>query len=313
MKSAPLAGIGSLGYALGDLYPIEALEVLREKPELLASLKTKGVSRFAQATDTPVELAYRAARETLDSSGVEAADVEAIVYASTSFWEKQFYSERDIAWLMNQLGLVNAYPVGVFLPGCANATSSMRVAINMIRAEGYRNVMVVTTDKVIPGDSIKRVMWPDVSVLSDAAASFMVTSTGQTEFDVIAISHHSAPFMWDLDNQNNVAAFLMSTVKGAQQTVADVLQRANLTTSGIRTLLTNNYNNAVMQMIARKCGFDENQVYLRNVSRFAHGYAADTLVNLKDDVAGRPANRGDLFMLLGTGHKNWGAVVLCKT
>lgn len=313
MSAKSIAGIGSIGYAIGDLHPIEELKALTEKPDTLASLKAKGIAYFAETTDTPAELACRAARETLSVSGVDGADVEAIIYASTSFWEKQFYSERDIAWLMNDLGLVNAYPVGVFLPGCANATSAMRVAINMIHAEGYRNVMVVTTDKVVPGNSAKRVMWPDVSVLSDAAASFMVTPAGQTEFDVIAISHHSAPFMWDFDNQNNLAAFLLSTVKGAQQTVADALERAGLVAYDIRTLLTNNYSNAVMQMIARKCGFDEEQIYLGNVARFGHAYAADTLINLKDDLTNRPADRGDRFVLLGTGHKNWGAVVLRKT
>ncbi len=313
MNSTPVAAIGNLGYALGDLYPLQVLDVLADNQKLLTALKAKGILHFAQATDTPVELAYRAARETLDSSEVKAKDIEAIVYASTSFWKKQFYSERDIAWLMNQLGLVNAYPVGVFLPGCANAISSMRVAINMIRAEDYRNVMVVTTDKVIPRDSVKRIMWPDVSVLSDAAASFLVTPGNQGEFNVISASNKSTPLMWDLDNQSNLAAFLVSTVKGAQQTVAEALQLANVAPSSIRTLLSNNYNNDVMGMMARKCGLNEDRVYLGNVSRFAHAYAADTLINLKDHLSKSHAKQGDCFMLLGTGHKNWGAVVLQKT
>ena len=90
MNSERLAAIGNLGYALGDLYPLQVLDVLADNQNLLTALKAKGVLHFAQATGTPVELAYCAACETLDSSGVNAGDIEAIVYASTSFWEKQF-------------------------------------------------------------------------------------------------------------------------------------------------------------------------------------------------------------------------------
>lgn len=313
MTAVALAGMGSIGYALGRLRSIEELDALAEQPEALAALRAKGVALFSEAEETPAQLAAQAASQTLALSNVAAGDIEALVYASTSFWEKQFYSEHDVAWLMNELGLVNAYPIGVFLPGCANAVTSLRVAVNMIRAEGYRRVLVVTTDKLAPGDSAKRVMWPDVSVLSDAAASFMVTSAGDAEFDVTGIGHHSAPYMWDLDGKSNLAAFLLATVRGAQKTADRALLAARLTPGDTRGLITNNYNHAVMRMIAQKCGFDESQVYLGNVSRFAHGYAADTLINLHDCLAECPAAPGDSFLMLGTGHKNWASAVLRKT
>ncbi|HNY41688.1 MAG TPA: 3-oxoacyl-[acyl-carrier-protein] synthase III C-terminal domain-containing protein [Bryobacteraceae bacterium] len=313
MTMGALAGVGAIGYALGRLRSIEELDALTERPETLAALQAKGVRYFSDADETPAQLAAKAASQTLAFSNVAASDIEALVYASTSFWEKRFYSEHDVAWLMNELGLINAHPIGIFLPGCANAITSLRVAVNMIRAEGYRRVLVVTTDKLAPGDSAKRVMWPDVSVLSDAAASFMVTPAGEAEFEITGIGHHSAPYMWDLDSNSNLAAFLVATVRGAQKTANRALQAARLTPRKTRGLITNNYNHAVMRMIAQKCGFDESQVYLGNVSRFAHGYAADTLINLHDYLAERPVAPGESFLLLGTGHKNWAAAVLRKT
>jgi 3-oxoacyl-[acyl-carrier-protein] synthase III len=312
VKVNPLASLGNIGYVLGDPRPVEHLQALSRKQELLAALKAKGISQFCESACLPIELASIAARETLDSAGVHGADIQAIVYATTSFWEKRFHSERDITWLMNELGMRNAYPVGVFLPGCANATSALRVAVNMIRAEGYDNVMVVTTDKVAPGNDENRIMWPDVSILSDAAAACLVSPARRRDFDIVSISHHSAPFMWDVDSQSNLAAFLLSTVKGTQQTALDALQLAKLVAGDIRGLLTNNYNIPVMHAMARQCGFQESQVYCGNVARFAHGYAADSLINLKDYVVGHPPDSGEYFMLLATGHKNWGGVVLRK-
>lgn len=312
MRNESLAGIGSISYAIGDRRPIEELKVFSDKESTLSSLKKKGVEYFSESTCTPAELALHAAKNTLEISGVNGADIEAIIYATTSFWEKQFYSERDIAWLMNELGLINAYPIGVFLPGCTNVVSAMHIAVNMIRAEGCENIIVVTTDRVVPDNDSKRVMWPDVTILSDAAASFMVTRKSRSDFDIVAISHKSSPFMWDLDYQNNFAAFLISTVKGAQKTVKDVMESACLPPSSVRTLLTNNYNIPVMKMLARKCGFDEGKIYLGNVSRIGHAYSADLLINIKDALDDHPAQRGDQFLMLGTGHKNWGGVVLRK-
>ncbi|WP_397392733.1 3-oxoacyl-[acyl-carrier-protein] synthase III C-terminal domain-containing protein [Polynucleobacter sp.] len=312
MSQLSLASVGSIGYALGCLRPIDQLEALSEKPESLAALRAKGVMYFSEANKTPVELAVEAASQTLAQSNAMPSEIEAVIYASTSFWEKSFYSERDVAWLMNKLGLVNAYPVGIFLPGCANAITSLRIAINMIRAEGCRRILVVTTDKASPSDSSKRIMWPDVSVLSDAAASCIVTSSGDAEFDVVGVGSYSAPHMWDLDNKGNLAAFLLETVRGAQKMAKFALLTSDLTPGTVNRLITNNYNHAVMKMIAWKCGFNEDQIFLDNVSRFAHAYAADTLINLHDCLAEQPASSGDSFLLLGTGQKNWASAVLRK-
>lgn len=312
MSQVSLASVGGIGYALGCLRSIDQLETLSKKPESLAALRAKGVMYYSEANETPAQLAAESACQTIAQSNVMPSEIEAVVYASTSFWEKRFYSEHDVAWLMNKLGLVNAYPVGVFLPGCANAITSLRIAINMIRAEGCRRILVITTDKVSPGDSSKRIMWPDVSVLSDAAASCMVTSVGDAEFDVIGVGHYSAPRMWDLDSKDNLAAFLLETVRGAQKTANSALQAADLAPRAVNRLITNNYNHAVMRMIAKKCGFYEDQIFLGNVSRFAHAYAADTLINLHDCLVERPASLGDNFLLLGTGQKNWASALLRK-
>lgn len=312
MIPAPVA-VSGLAYEIGDLKPLESIEALRRSERSLISLRDKGVRRYAESELGPAAMAARAARRTLGITGVAPRDIDAVIYASTSFWEKRFTTEREISWLLFELGLENAHPVGVFLPGCANASISIRMAANLVRAEGYRHVLVATADKVAPEHPEKRVMWPDVSVLSDSAASCLVGAAGTGSFDVLRMAHRSSPAMWDLDADSNLAAFLMGTVKGARRTAHAVLSAAEVEPAAIRRLITNNYNEPVMRMMARQCGFAEEQAFLDNVPRFAHGYAADTLINLADCTAHEPAAPGDLYFLLGTGHKNWGAALLRKT
>ena len=236
-----------------------------------------------------------------------------MIYASISLWKKQFYTEQEINWLLFELSLQNAYPIGLFLPGCANLSAALHVAANLVRGEGHKRVLVVTTDKVMPGLSENRIMGPDISVLNDAAGSCLVSPEGTGEFDLLAIAQHSAPQMWDLDRQSNLPAFLVGTIHGAKHVTNRVLTAAGIPASKVKCLITNNYNLPVMKTLARICGFNEDQTYLHNVSRFAHGYAADTLINLYDHIKEVPAVRGDSYFLLGTGHKNWGGVLLSKT
>lgn len=307
-----LAAIRSIRYALGESRPLAGLGLAPTHAAALDALHEKGVLQYAESTLSPVELAYEAARRTLDDARLPAAEVDAVIYATTSFWNERFRKESDIAWLQHKLGLADAFPVGVFMPGCANAVVAVRMAINLVRAEGCRHVLVVTTDKVMPGDAARRVMWPDVSVLSDGAAAALVSCAGGGEWDVLGIAQRSAPQMWDLDGTSNLAAFLVGTVRGASRTVAGLLATTGLQAAQFRHLITNNYNVPVMRMIASRCGFAPEQAYLGNVARFAHAYAADVLVNLQDatgaDAGGRAP--GALHFLLATGHKNWAAMVL---
>jgi 3-oxoacyl-[acyl-carrier-protein] synthase-3 len=192
------------------------------------------------------------------------------------------------------------------------------VAANFVRAEELRNVLVVTTDQVSPHDEHLRVMWPDVSVLSDAAASCLVSSSpgvdegGVGAFEVRSLVHHSAPAMWDLNAASNLAAFLMGTTKGARRTAAMALERAQVPPSRIANLLSSTYNCAVNEMMARQCGFSSDQLWLENIPRLGHAFSADTLINLFDAASAQPPAEGDQFLLLATGHKNWGATVLKK-
>lgn len=306
-----LAAIRSIRYSLGAPHPVAELSLAPQHATALAALGTKGLLDYAQSSLSPVELASDAAHRTLCDAGLPAAEVDAVIYATTTFWDERFRKESDIAWLLHELGLCNAFPIGVFLPGCANAVVATRMAVNLVRAEGYRNVLVVSTDKVMPGDATRRVMWPDVSVLSDGAASALVSAAGSGDWDILAVTQRSAPQMWDLDSASNLAAFLVGTVRGAKQTVADLLAATGLCSSEFGRFITNNYNVPVMNMIASCCGFESHQVYVDNVARFAHAYAADVLINLHD--AARDSNcrvPGELQFLLATGHKNWAAMVL---
>ncbi|HDI2995302.1 hypothetical protein OHW01_12190 [Acinetobacter baumannii] len=303
-------GIKGLNYSLGK---IESIDKVINNPDLLSKLRNKGLETFSNSELTPAELAYLSINKTIESAGIDPKDIEVVVYASTSFWRKNFYTEYDIAWLMHTLKLENAFPIGIFLPGCANAINALHVAVNLVKADNYKNVLVVTTDKVNPESNDYRLMKPDISILSDAASSFIVSCENDIDFKVDSIYHHSFPHMWNLDYEHDFVANLVATFKGSQIAIENILKKSSLDYSEISKIFMNNYNIPVIEMIGKKCGFSENQIYLNNVKKIAHAYASDTLINMKDHIDSINIGKNEHFLLLGTGHKNWAGTVLTKT
>ncbi len=303
-------GILGLNYFLGNIEPIETI-INDEK--LVEIFNKKGVFSFSNARCTPAELAYSSINKTLKDANIDRMEIDALVYASTSFWEKRFYTEYDIAWLMHTLELNNAFPIGVFLPGCANAINALHMAVNLIKADGYKNILVVTTDKVNPENNKFRLMSPDISILSDAASSFIVSSdTSKIDYIFEGVYHHSFPHMWNLDYEHDFVANLMATFKGSQIAIDNILKKCGVEKNEISKIFMNNYNIPVVQMIGKQNKFNENQLYLENIKKFAHAYASDTLINLKDYSVVNDMSTGDKFLLLGTGHKNWAGTILTK-
>ncbi|GAA5557103.1 hypothetical protein Asch01_01821 [Acinetobacter schindleri] len=303
-------GILGLNYFLGN---IESIETIINDEKLVEIFNKKGVFSFSNARCTPAELAYSSINKTLKNVNIDRMEIDALVYASTSFWEKRFYTEYDIAWLMHTLELNNAFPIGVFLPGCANAINALHMAVNLIKADGYKNILVVTTDKVNPENNDFRLMAPDISILSDAASSFLVSSDmSKIDYTVEGIYHHSFPHMWNLDYEHDFVANLMATFKGSQIAIDNILKKCDVEKDEISKIFMNNYNVPVVQMIGKQNKFSENQLYLENIKKFAHAYASDTLINLKDYSVVNDISIGDKFLLLGTGHKNWAGTILTK-
>jgi len=305
-----MVALAGIRYSLGDAFPLEEIPALTRRPDVLYSLKEKGLVCCSVTTKRPTELALKSARETLNVTRISGSDLDAVIYATTSFSDKSFYSERDVAWLMHSLGASRAFGTGTFFPGCANAVSALRVAANLVRAEGMSRILVIIADKADPSSEEARVMWPDISVLSDASVSFVVTDGCVTEFEVMAIRQYSSPAMWDMDYNRNQAAFFLETAKGAAHAARETLAELGLVPEECAALITNNYNRPVMEMIARRCGFESDQVYFDNVPRLAHAFAADTIINLADLISTHGVAGHDPYFLLATGHKNWGSVVL---
>jgi 3-oxoacyl-[acyl-carrier-protein] synthase III len=300
--------ISGVSYELGSSSPISEICELKENPELLDAFQTLGLKSYCKSSISPADLARPALARTLEATGIEPRRVDALVYATSSFWNPAFQRREEISRLIDDLELENAYPIGVTLSESANLQSAMRVAAGLVALGDCDNVLVVATDCISDADS--RIVAPGISVKSDAAASCLISADPNADFELLGARQTIRPGLWNVDAERDLMHYMQSINDALAKTVRGVLEACGCDRGDIRQVIANNYNISVLRTYAATLGFDPTRIYSKNIGRTAHAVAADNLINLADYVAECPPPRGSLFALIGAGPNLWGASVL---
>lgn len=304
----------SLGYKLGDSYPIDEIDELKERAEeeLLETLLEVGLEKYTKSDLSPFEMAKLSIKSSFENASITSNKIDAVIYATSSFWDPSFSSTTEISRLINECNLDNAYPIGLFFSECGNMQIAIRVGSSLIKSQEFKNILVVATDKI--GYNQTRMVPPDISICSDAAASCLLSSEIEEGYEVVSTTQHMNAAMADIDPTNfeQIEQYLDTAMNGIQQTIHKTMQNTLKTSNDFKQVIMNNYNLSVTQTICKLGGFEYKQVFKENISRFAHALACDTLINLADFSEKNHLDSGDLLLLLGTGSSTWGANVISK-
>jgi len=312
MKDYNNVYLTALAYELGELQSITEIDELKNNPELLNTFLTVGLEKYSNTNSKTLEMAKKSASVTIDKANLSPKDIDLLIYATYSFWDFQSPGYVEIAHLINELGLKNAYPIGTFLSGCANLQTAIRLGTNLIRTEGYKNVLIITADRISEQQS--RIVQPNISILSDASASCILTNDeSKSEFEVICTSQNTDPGIMRLDFDKQSLEYFSKTIEGTKNAVKKALTSIQKEPNNFSKLITNNYNLSVTKSIGASLKFNFDQIYTKNISRFAHANAADNLINLHDFSKEKSLLTNDLILLLGSGPSTWGCIILAKS
>jgi 3-oxoacyl-[acyl-carrier-protein] synthase-3 len=293
----------SIGQSLGEARPIAGIEPIARDPDLLDFLHANGLRDYRLADRDPPLLATEAMRASLERSGLDPRQVGAIVWSSTSFQQRSWYTD-DISRQLGELGLWTAVPIGVTLSECGNLAASLQVAAGLV-ADGHRHVMVVVADRC-PGPD-QRLVAPSLAVLSDGAASCIV-SAEPGGFELLAVAqcanHRARP-----EQPAGSMQVLRHNAEGMRRAATAALAKAGLEPDAVAAMITNNLASSILEMFATQAGISFARVYTDHLASHGHVYAADGLLNLDDC----PVGKGEALLVATNGTCNWGAMVLRRT
>lgn len=307
-----LCHLGHISYEIGEQKNIENLPFFQKESELLEIFQARGLRHYSESNLRPHELAKLVLQRSLEQSDIRPNLIDCVVIATDSFWDESAYSRTQMNHTMNELGLTNAYPIGISMLECTSSSIALQVASNLIYTKKANNVLVVCTNKVKPGHDNERIIQPGISILSDAAAACILSSEKKLDFELLTVEQSHSSFLENLNPEENFEDFVQGSVAGFAAVAKKVFHRLNLDENDFQWLITNNYLPHIIMMFANKIGFQSSKCFLNNIPRFAHAHTADTLINLKDCSDSGSITTGSKLLLLSNSPTSWGAVALKK-
>ncbi|MEC4718511.1 3-oxoacyl-[acyl-carrier-protein] synthase III C-terminal domain-containing protein [Noviherbaspirillum sp. CPCC 100848] len=311
--TGPAIGLRGIAYYVGDSVPIEELSCMANDAALLERFKAAYFCNFSRSNISLPEQAVLSAQATLRKCGMQAGDIDAVVIGFSELREWTAYPEQLTSVILEGLGMNNIPVVGVTLAGCANVTSALRIARNMVIVDGYRNVLVVETN-LLRNDSRRLSgaapgQTPD-NVFGDGAVSFVVTSDIDTaDFDLLAMDQIvSFPEGDNITMQQEIATSTAASLRVIKRAIA----HAGLAWEQINCVLLNNLNVVMMAGLLRLYGFTKTDFYIDNILRYGHVWSADGFINLHDYCEKKAPAAGTHFLLIGHGSTYYSATICRK-
>jgi 3-oxoacyl-[acyl-carrier-protein] synthase III len=266
------------------------------------------------------ELAVDTGIATLRAAGLRASSVDALVLCSNRIPGPAEGHGQFVANVLTGIGLDDIPCYGQNLNRCVNMLAGLDVAQAFVASGRYRQVLVITTDRVAAGAD----RMSQFALFSDGAASCIVAaepgsgggngnggnggeggdghrgSGGAPGDDGVRGDHDASYELLGCATAQDTA-----TLEWTKEISSDLARQVNdrlLTPSGLRLrditgLMHANLFKPLVVMKERQAGFSADQLYLDNVTRIGHCFAADPLINLVDRAALGHVGEGHYFLL----------------
>jgi 3-oxoacyl-[acyl-carrier-protein] synthase-3 len=293
-------GLGAFAACTGTATPLG--EVAGLDPDAREVLAAGGMRSVLVATRTPVEMAVASLEATLGSAGADPGDIAAVVWSTTSFTERSWYTD-DVSHALMGLGLGQTDVIGVTLGECGNLGPALRTCRALV-AESGRPVLLVCSDAVRAGAS--RVVAPTVAVLSDGAASCVVRP-GPATVAVESVAQASNHRLRALDPRADGVRTLRITARGVALAAQRALDAAGRTPAEVTALLLPNYNQSAQALFAQQCGIELGRVRTPTLASQAHLFAGDLLTGLP--LVAAELDHGDVVLAIAAGTCTWAGAV----
>jgi 3-oxoacyl-[acyl-carrier-protein] synthase III len=279
MTADPVYLLGP-AYVLGeqevDHTAIENLGELARRFKLAPKADLWGWGTIRTTSRELEDLAAEAGAASLKAAGIDTALVDAVVLCSNRIPGPAEGHGQFVASVLTGIGLGDVPAYGANLNRCVNLLAGIDLARALVVSGRYRRVLVITTDKVAEGAD----RMSQFALFSDGAAACVIAAGGgdhagpASGYELLgcATAQETATLEWT----NQISADLAKDVN------EQLLGAAGLKLGDITALLHANLFTPLVAMKERQAGFSPDQLYLGNITRLGHCFAADPLINLVD-------------------------------
>jgi 3-oxoacyl-[acyl-carrier-protein] synthase III len=276
------------------------------------------------------DLALEATRIALDRAGMQASDIDCIIYATLS---PDYFFPGGGVYLQRKLGIPGV-PAMDIRNQCTGFLYGLSVADAWIRTGQYRRILLVGAEVHSTGMDFTA-NGRDLGVLFGDGAGVAILGPTEDEGRGVLSTHlwadgHYAEMLWcesdasanfprvsheDLDAGKHYPIMhgrqvFKHAVTRMPESVRTALETNGLTTADIDLLIAHQANLRINEMVGQQLGLNGDRVY-NNIERFGNTTAATIPIALDECVQSGRLKQGDLLVLTGFGSGfTWGSAVI---
>lgn len=289
-----------------------------------------GQRRWAREGETGAALSCRAAVTALNAAGIAPAELDAIVYATST---PDHFAPGNGVYLQRLLGC-GQIPALDVRTQCSGFVYALSVADAWVRTGSYRRILVVGGEIQSTGMDVSTRGRNTAVIFADGAGAVVLEPTDEPGRGILAFDLHSdgehAEKLWvdvpgsmyhprvSIDHLESGRHFLQMdgkevfrhAVARMPESVRAVLAAAGERLEDLSLLLAHQANQRISEMIQRGLALRDDQVY-NNIERYGNTTSATIPIALDECVRSGRVRPGDLLVLtaFGSGFL-WGSVAI---
>jgi len=264
-----------LGERQADHTAIDNLSELADRFQMALSPGLWGWGCIRTTERDLEELAVDTGMATLRAAGADASSIDALLLCSNQIPGPAEGHGRFVASVLTGIGLGDIPCYGQNLNRCVNLLAGLDVSRALVTSGRHRRVLLITTDRVADGAD----RMSQFALFSDGAASCIVSCDAGESDSYQLLGCATAQDTATLEWTNEISSDLARRVNDL------LLTPHELKLGDIAGLMHANLFKPLVAMKERQAGFSAEQLFLDNIPRVGHCFAADPLINLVDRTA----------------------------
>lgn len=299
--------IGTGSYIPKKVITNDDLSLTLDTSDAWISTRTGIHNRHIAEGMTSSDMAYMAARRAVDDSGLNPADIDVIIVATSS---PDYAFPSTAALVQAKLEAVNAACFDISA-ACTGFIYAYSIAQGYIAGGMYKNILIIGTEVMS-----EHVDWKDRSVcvlFGDGAGAAMLTADKDNLSSVMIHSDGSRGNVLTCGKDNifmdgqEVFKFAVKTVPVSIQ---DILNKEHIRADDVGMYILHQANQRIIQAVSKRLGISMEK-FPMNMQEYGNTSAASIPILLDELNRNNRLVRDELIVMSGFGAGlSWGSIVL---
>lgn len=299
--------IGTGSYIPKKVITNDDLSLTLDTSDAWISTRTGIHNRHIAEGMTSSDMAYMAARRAVDDSGLNPADIDVIIVATSS---PDYAFPSTAALVQAKLEAVNAACFDISA-ACTGFIYAYSIAQGYIAGGMYKNILIIGTEVMS-----EHVDWKDRSVcvlFGDGAGAAMLTADKDNLSSVMIHSDGSRGNVLTCGKDNifmdgqEVFKFAVKTVPVSIQ---DILNKEHIRADEVGMYILHQANQRIIQAVSKRLGISMEK-FPMNMQEYGNTSAASIPILLDELNRNNRLVRDELIVMSGFGAGlSWGSIVL---